>query len=146
MIFTVEASQLWLREWPNYLAKQRAGVEAFLGIYLVEGLDDQTCFPGRLSPSWHSLPPNDPQHIHAQGASLWHYHIGYPAYAGGYQGPPAWGQTSDDLLHFQWLGSHIKLIEISAHHVSGRFHVPAQASLSAPAAAASSSSEPDALG
>jgi hypothetical protein len=136
MTFTVEASPLWKKEWPNYLPKQREGVEAFLAVYLIHGLHDQRRYPGRLSPSWHGLPPNDPQHVHAQSSSLWHYHIGYPAYSGGYSSPRLWGQTSDDLMHFQWVGDHIKLIELSAHRVRGRFYLPSAQSIADPAVSA----------
>ncbi|MET3459797.1 hypothetical protein [Variovorax atrisoli] len=132
MTFTVGFSAVWLREWANYLPAQQTAVAGFLAIYKAHGLSDQTRYPGRIGNSWHGLPINDPQYVHAQNNHLYHYHIGYPRYAGGQLGPPAWGQTSEDLLHFQWIGNHIKLVELSAHQVMGKFYIPTSQSLADP--------------
>lgn len=128
MTFSVGYSDQFLAEWGNFQEDQREHVGVFIEIVQTHGLADQTKLPGRISPSWHRLPPNDPQAVYAKANSLWHYHIGLP----GYSGTQSWGKTSDWLLHFQWANgsTHVDLVDLYTHHNwRGQFYMPGPDSL-----------------
>lgn len=123
MSFTVGFGNQFAREWKNYLPDQKTKVGEFIQLFQTHGLADQTKYPGRVSPSWFGLPPNHPNHAYTITHSLWHYHIGLPHYTG----TATWGNTSDWVLHFQWVsqGSHIDIVDMNTHHNSkGSFYLP----------------------
>lgn len=128
MTYTVDFSKTFRLEFARIPATYQNAVASFVVTYQQHGLGDQTKYIGRLSPSWHRLPPNAPPYIYAKKHDLWHYHIGLPTYSGG----QSWGRTSDWLLHFQWpeQSTHISLVDLYTHHKSnGDFYLPPENSL-----------------
>lgn len=104
-------------------------LDDFIELYEQFGLSDHTKYPGRLSPSWHRLPTNHANCVHATKYSLWHYHMGHPHYAGGSSNADGskWGQTSQYLIHFRWVGggAHIDIVDLYTHdNSSGQFYIP----------------------
>lgn len=123
MTFTFGFSRLFAADLPLQSDAHQDSVDDFLDLYEKLGLADQTKFPGRLSPSWHTLPTNHKNYAYAQLHSLWHYHCGIPHYSGG----KAWGNTSKYLIHFHWVGqgTHIDLVDLYEHYRhGGDFYIP----------------------
>jgi hypothetical protein len=149
MTFTVAFGPQFVREWTQYKQDQKAPVGDFLALVKVHGLD-QTKLPGKLSPSW--IGASQADFAFAQQYSLWHYHLGYPAFR---QNGPGTPMTSEWVLHFQWAAGtrHIDVVDMYVHYLrSGRFYLPPVGSLvtappsptAAPASGASSAAPPDA--
>lgn len=123
MRYTFSVTRQFAGEVEHMDAKQRDRLGDFLDIYEEFGLGNQTVYPGRLSPSWHNLPTNHPSYIFTTKHSLWHYHCGYPEY----EGSKPWGNTSDWLIHFQWIkgSTHIDVVDMYQHHTFTRaFYLP----------------------
>lgn len=123
MTFTVSFKLQFAKEFAVFAPDQQMAVASFVSTYQSHGLDDQTKFPGRISPSWHNLPTNHPNHKYTLENELWHYHVGLPMYSGSGQ----WGRVSDWLLHFQWpgRGPHISLVDLYQHYRADRsFYLP----------------------
>jgi hypothetical protein len=123
MTFTLGLSRLFAAELQRLPSEQQDAVDDFIELYEKFGLADQTKFPGRISPSWHTLPPNHTDYQYAQKHSLWHYHCGLPQYTGG----QAWGKTSDYLIHLRWVnhGAHIDIVDVYHHYrYGGAFYIP----------------------
>jgi hypothetical protein len=131
MKYTFSVTRQFAGEVTRMDEKQRDLLGAFFDIYEVSGLKDQTVYPGRLSQSWHGLPPNHPNHIFSTKYSLWHYHCGYPKY----ETSKPWGNTSDWLIHFQWVkdSTHIDVVDMYQHHTYNKqFYLPSQERLVEP--------------
>lgn len=131
MTYTVSFTVQFAREFQVFPVYQQTAITSFITTYQAHGLDNQTKFQGRVSPSWHNLPPNHPDYQYAYANDLWHYHLGLPEYNGSQQ----WGRVSDWLLHFQWKerGPHISLVDVYHHYRSdGTFYLPPATSLQEP--------------
>jgi hypothetical protein len=123
MTFTFGMSRRFLAELPSESKEKQDSVDDFIELYELSGLADHTKFPGRLSPSWHTLPTNHKNYEYAQKHSLWHYHCGFPHYTSA----KSWGNTSEYLIHFQWVGqgSHIDIVDLYEHYrYGGEFYIP----------------------
>lgn len=123
MLYTVSFNIKFAEEYARIPPREQTAIANFISTFEAYGLGDQTRFPGRLSPSWHGLPPNDLNAMYTQEYCLWHYHIGLPEYSG----EAIWGRTSDWLLHFQWVqnSSHVNLVDLYQHHRrDGSFYLP----------------------
>lgn len=129
MKYTVEFSESFAKEFTRVPQEHQDAVLDFVVIYQGHGLNDQTKYPGRVSPSWHNLPVNHPNYAYTKQQHLWHYHVGLPDYAGA----QLWGKTSDWVLHFQWpdRGPTVALVDLYQHYTwDNKFYLPPKSALS----------------
>lgn len=123
MTFTVEYSEKFSEEFVRFPEDQQLKVAAFALLFQTHGLGDFSKYEGKITPSWQGLAPSDQAYVYASSNSLWHYHIGHPAYTQSI-GPY---KTSDWVLHFQWVGKgpKITLVDMYAHYTTkGDFYLP----------------------
>ncbi|WP_342616563.1 hypothetical protein [Rhodoferax sp. GW822-FHT02A01] len=128
MTFVVSFKAQFAQEFTRFPPDQQLKITEFIGKFQSVGLVDFSQYPGKIAPSWSSLSPGDPKYAYAYTNSLWHYHIGLPVYV---QQHPKY-QTSDWVLHFQWVGQghRIDLVDLYQHHNwKGEFYLPPESAL-----------------
>lgn len=86
-------------------------------------------YKGKISHSWRNLDPSDPDYAYTYSNSLWHYHVGIPAYI-----PSRHGNyyTSDMVLHFVWKKDETKILIVDCtehYNAYGKFWLPRPAYL-----------------
>jgi hypothetical protein len=130
MTFTVRYKLQFAVEFLRFPLDQQTKIAEFIALYKQVGLDDFSKYQGKFNCTWDTLNENDPKFVYARENCLWHYHIGLPYYTPGVQ-----HDTSDWLLHFQWMNwpvraTHIELVDIYKHYTwDGKFYIPPPATL-----------------
>ncbi|HVZ42952.1 MAG TPA: hypothetical protein VHA82_04000 [Ramlibacter sp.] len=111
MTFTVDFSQEFLKQYPQFDQQQKQCIGEFASLVKAHGLD-QTKLRGKLTASWLNASAAD--HQYAYQNNLWHYHAGYPSYRQNPNGP----DTSEWVIHFQWFynSTHIDIVDFYAHY------------------------------
>lgn len=123
MTYIVHFNNQFAVEFANYPAAQQTAVLTFAQTFQQHGLGNFALYPGKISPSWASLDPSDPNYVYTKSNALWHYHIGIPTYTVQHNKY----MTSDVVLHFEWpyQGTEIHLVDTYDHYrADGTFYIP----------------------
>jgi len=132
-VFDVYYGDKFITEFQNFPKDLQDAILDFTALVEEHGLGshtkDQGIYKGKISPSWRNLDQTDPDYIYTRANSLWHYHIGIPAYT-----PSKYGDyyTSDMVLHFVWKKDETKIliVDCTDHYNShGKFWLPRSAYL-----------------
>lgn len=114
-------------EFTRLKQDQQDKVMDFVFVAQTHGMSDFSKFPGKVTPSWKNLSESSQEYAYTYENCLWHYHVGLPTYRPSVSGNY---QTSDWVLHFQWLnrgGSDevISLVDLYQHLTcDGKFWLP----------------------
>lgn len=123
MDFIVHYKANFSKEFKQFPRDQQDSILDFILTYEENGLIDFKKYKGKISCSWSNLDENSQKYKYAKDNDLWHYHIGIPKYIKKHEKY----ETSDYVLHFQWIGkgNEISLIDVYKHYdIKGNFYLP----------------------